>query len=125
MGPWLCGGLIALRTSPILSYMQQNARLNSRTVGTGIVAMFFPYNRTFDLVMAGGGCLIFSGYIVYDTYMITTRLSPDEFIMGAISLYLEYVLFFSVVGSVLMCVCFLCFCSFINLCMCSFLSVCR
>ena len=44
-----------------------------------------------DLIYAIGGCLIFSGYIVYDTFMINRRLSPDEFIMGAISLYLEYV----------------------------------
>lgn len=44
-----------------------------------------------DLVFAIGGCLLFSGYIVYDTYIINAKLSPDEFIMGAISLYLEYV----------------------------------
>lgn len=44
-----------------------------------------------DIVFACGGCLIFSGYVVYDTYMITKRLSPDEYIMAAISLYLEYV----------------------------------
>jgi FtsH-binding integral membrane protein len=44
-----------------------------------------------DLIYAIGGSLLFSGYIVYDTYMINQRLSPDEFIVGAISLYLEYV----------------------------------
>jgi protein lifeguard len=57
---------------------------------TGLVAMFLPFNRTFDLIMALGGTLLFSGYVVYDTYLINTRLSPDEYIMGAISLYLEY-----------------------------------
>lgn len=46
-----------------------------------------------DLIIAAGGCLIFSGYVVYDTYIITKRLSPDEYIMGAISLYLECVSF--------------------------------
>jgi protein lifeguard len=55
--------------------------------------MFFPFSRTFDLILAIGGCLIFSGYIVYDTYLINNRLSPDEFIMGAISLYLECVIY--------------------------------
>lgn len=60
---------------------------------TGFVAIFLPFNRTFDLVIAIIGCLLFSGYIVYDTYNINKRLSPDEYIMGAISLYLEYVLF--------------------------------
>ncbi len=44
-----------------------------------------------DLIYAIGGTLLFSGYIVYDTYIINKRLSPDEYIMGAISLYLEYV----------------------------------
>ena len=59
---------------------------------TGLVGVFIPFSRTFDLIMAIGGCLLFSGYIVYDTYTINNRLSPDEYIMGSISLYLEYVL---------------------------------
>lgn len=34
---------------------------------------------------------------VYDTYTITKRLSPDEYIMGAISLYLDFInLFLSI-----------------------------
>ncbi|EMD37324.1 hypothetical protein CERSUDRAFT_65023 [Gelatoporia subvermispora B] len=71
-GPWLFGGLIAIMM-------------------TGFVAMFLPFNRTFDLVMAICGCLLFSGYIVYDTYIITKKLSPDEYIMAAISLYLDFI----------------------------------
>jgi hypothetical protein len=64
-----------------------------------------------------GGALLFSGYVgkhidyrillwnavsqyetpVYDTYMITKRLSPDEYIMGAIALYLDFInLFLSI-----------------------------
>ncbi|KAJ2919973.1 hypothetical protein MD484_g389, partial [Candolleomyces efflorescens] len=72
MGPFLFGSLIAL-------------------VMTGFVAIFLPFNRTFDLVIAIIGCLLFSGYIVYDTYNINKRLSPDEYIMGAISLYLDFI----------------------------------
>lgn len=59
---------------------------------TGFIQIFLPFNRTFDIIYAVIGCLLFSGYVVYDTYMINKRLSPDEYIMGAISLYLEYVL---------------------------------
>ena len=62
---------------------------------TGLVGVFIPFSRTMDLVFAIGGCLLFSGYIVYDTYNINKRLSPDEYIMGAISLYLECVPYFS------------------------------
>lgn len=64
------------------------------TVMTGMVGLFIPFSKTMDLIYAVGGTLLFSGYIVYDTYMINAKLSPDEFIMGAISLYLEYVLQF-------------------------------
>lgn len=74
MGPFLFGALIAL-------------------VMTGFIGMIFPFGRTMDIIFAIGGCLIFSGYIVYDTYIINKRLSPDEYIMGSISLYLEYELF--------------------------------
>ncbi|KAJ3881122.1 UPF0005-domain-containing protein [Lentinula edodes] len=78
LGPWLFGGLVAL-------FM------------TGIVGMFIPFGQTMDLIYAAGGCLIFSGYIVYDTYLINAKLSPDEFIMGAISLYLDFInLFISI-----------------------------
>ena len=83
---------------------------------TGVVGMFIPFGSTMDLIYAIGGTLIFSGYIVYDTYMINRRLSPDEFIMGAISLYLEYVFLWSVrewtVTDLLLLY------SFINLCKC-------
>jgi protein lifeguard len=63
--------------------------MNYVLVMTGLVGVFIPFGKTMDLVYAIGGTLIFSGYIVYDTYLINSRLSPDEFIMGAISLYLE------------------------------------
>jgi len=56
---------------------------------TGIVGIFIPFGKTMDLIFAIGGTLLFSGYIVFDTYQINRRLSPDEYIMGAISLYLE------------------------------------
>ncbi|KAF8624942.1 hypothetical protein AX17_006968 [Amanita inopinata Kibby_2008] len=72
MAPFLFGGLIAL-------------------LMTGLVGIFIPFSRTMDMVWAGGACLIFSGYIIYDTYTINKRLSPDEYIMGALSLYLDFI----------------------------------
>ena len=58
-------------------------------VMTGLVGMFIPWGRTMDMVYAGVASLIFSGYIVYDTYMINNRFSPDDYIMASVSLYLE------------------------------------
>ncbi|KAI0254157.1 UPF0005-domain-containing protein [Lactifluus subvellereus] len=78
MGPWLFAGIIAL-------------------LMTGLVGVFLPFNSTFDLIYAIGGTLLFSGYIVYDTFLINSRLSPDEYILGAISLYLDFInLFLSI-----------------------------
>ena len=56
---------------------------------TGLVGIIIPFGKTIDLIYAIIGTLLFSGYIVYDTHTISKRLSPDEFIPGAISLYLE------------------------------------
>ncbi|KAF9010601.1 UPF0005-domain-containing protein [Cyathus striatus] len=70
MGPFLFGALIAMCMA-------------------GLVGIFIPFSRGVDLAFAIMGCLLFSGYIVYDTYIINKKLSPDEYIMGAISLYLE------------------------------------
>ena len=41
------------------------------------------------LAMAVGGAALFSLYIVYDVYLIANRLSPDEYVFAAISLYLD------------------------------------
>ncbi|PWN52128.1 UPF0005-domain-containing protein [Violaceomyces palustris] len=70
LGGWLFGGLMIL-------------------VGTGMVSLFFPYNHTFDLVTAVAGCVIFSLYIVYDTWLIQRRLSPEEWVLANLSLYLD------------------------------------
>jgi hypothetical protein len=72
LGPWLFGALLAL-------------------VMVGLINVFIPFGKTMDIIFALGGCLIFSGYVLFDTYMITKRMSPDEFILGAISLYLDFI----------------------------------
>ena len=50
---------------------------------TGLGAMHFA--------LAVGGAVIFSLYIVYDVYLISSRLSPDEYISASISLYLDII----------------------------------
>lgn len=42
-------------------------------VGVGLVQLFFPYNHTFELLYSVAGCAIFSGYILFDTYLIQQR----------------------------------------------------
>jgi len=96
MGPWLFGGLLAL--GKVLCYPTTLSLLSKNVaVMTGLVGVFIPFSSTLNLVYAIGGTLLFSGYVVYDTYLINRRLSPDEYILGAISLYLDFInLFLSI-----------------------------
>jgi len=78
MGPFLFAGLLVL-------------------VFSGFVHIFIPFSKGIDLAYGIGGALLFSGYIVYDTHLINRRLSPDEYIWGAIALYLDFInLFLSI-----------------------------
>jgi len=58
---------------------------------TGIFSIFFPFSRTIDAIYAGFGCLIFSGYILFDTWLIAERVSPDDWVLACVSLYLDVI----------------------------------
>ncbi|CDZ98198.1 N-methyl-D-aspartate receptor glutamate-binding subunit [Phaffia rhodozyma] len=72
LAPWLFGGIMVMFT-------------------TSLVSVFFPFSRGMDLFLACVGCLVFSGYILFDTHAIMNKLSPDEYIMGALRLYLDII----------------------------------
>ncbi|CAJ0891800.1 14074_t:CDS:2 [Entrophospora sp. SA101] len=62
-----------------------------------IVSLFFPFNGTFDLIIASATAIIFCGFIIYDTDQITKRLSPEEYIVASVDLYLDFInLFISI-----------------------------
>lgn len=58
---------------------------------TTLISLFFPYNNTLEIVLSVIGVLIFSAYILYDTHMITKRLSPEEWVIAACELYLDFI----------------------------------
>ena len=53
----------------------------------GIIYSFLPFNTVAEYFYCVIGALIFSAYIVFDTYMILNRLSQEEYILAAIDLY--------------------------------------
>lgn len=46
-------------------------------LGVGLVGLFLPFGHAMDVLYSGLGVLLFSGYVLYDTQVICTRLSPD------------------------------------------------
>ncbi|NXT43642.1 LFG4 protein, partial [Pelecanoides urinatrix] len=57
---------------------------------SGFLRLFF-YSETIELVFAAAGALLFCGYIIYDTHLLMHELSPEEYILASISLYLDII----------------------------------
>lgn len=55
-----------------------------------IIHLFFP-TEIGDLMISLAGAIIFSGFIILDTHMIMHRMSPDDYIMATITLYLDMI----------------------------------
>ncbi|KAI8836054.1 inhibitor of apoptosis-promoting Bax1-domain-containing protein [Chytriomyces cf. hyalinus JEL632] len=72
MGPFLFGSLWIL-------------------IFASFLQIFFPFSRVTDLIIAVFSAIIFCGYIVYDTYMIFTRMTVDDYIMASVELYLDVI----------------------------------
>ncbi|NWW27680.1 LFG4 protein, partial [Falcunculus frontatus] len=57
---------------------------------SGFLRLFF-YSETIELVFAAAGSLLFCGFIIYDTHLLMHKLSPEEYILAAINLYLDII----------------------------------
>merc|ERR1711973_496670 len=59
--------------------------------GTGLMAGLWILILGGFMQVFVGGALLFSGFIIFDTQMIMTRVSPEEYIMATIELYLDII----------------------------------
>ncbi|XP_066968269.1 protein lifeguard 4-like [Macrobrachium rosenbergii] len=57
-------------------------------IGLGMMNIFLGSNGL-ELAVAGGSALIFCLFIVFDTQMMMKKLSPEEYILATINLYLD------------------------------------
>ncbi|KAI9137463.1 inhibitor of apoptosis-promoting Bax1-domain-containing protein, partial [Paraphysoderma sedebokerense] len=57
----------------------------------GIVNIFIPFSHGLNLFIAILGVLVFSGLVLWDTQMICQQLSPEEYILGVVGLYLDFI----------------------------------
>ena len=65
-------------------------------IGASVINLLFGVvggsrSPFFSMLIACGGALIFSFYIIYDTWAIMNVLGPDEWVIGAVNLYLDLI----------------------------------
>lgn len=51
----------------------------------------FLLSETLELVISAGGAILFSLFIIYDVQLLMRTLSPEEYILACINLYLDII----------------------------------
>lgn len=77
--------------STVSSIKSKMGKLIFSTLFSVVVFQFFFHSETFELVYAIAGALLFSAFIVFDTHMLMHKLSPEEYILASINLYLDMI----------------------------------
>jgi len=57
----------------------------------GFLLWFFPLPNVFDILYSWGGALLFSMFIIYDTWRLHHQLKVDEYVVACINLYLDFI----------------------------------
>ena len=65
------------------------------------IVMFFVNITLLHTLYCVGGVLIFSGFVLYDTSRIMHHLQPGEEVVGALEIYLDFLLIFQFILSLL------------------------
>ncbi|KAF9605052.1 hypothetical protein IFM89_013722 [Coptis chinensis] len=65
----------------------------------GIIQIWFPLGKVSHMIWGALGAIVFSGFIIFDTYNLIKRFSYDEYVVAAVSLYLDIInLFLAILG---------------------------
>ncbi|XP_001640222.3 protein lifeguard 4 [Nematostella vectensis] len=59
-------------------------------IWAGLLQMFFQ-SDILELAYAVLGALLFSAFIVFDTHMLMNKMSPEEYILASINLYMDII----------------------------------
>lgn len=60
-------------------------------LSVAMILQMFTGSTQMELLLSVGGAILFSFFIIYDTHMIMHRLSPEEYILASIDLYLDII----------------------------------
>ena len=86
------GGTITFCGSVLCVYLSgRGSRWGPSVVLTAdLLQVIFP-GDLLERALGAGGALLFSSFIVVDTQMMLSKLSPEEYMMAAINLYLDII----------------------------------
>jgi len=88
LGPLLCAGVFIFLIWGLIMSL-------AFTIG--------GFSAGWHLVFVILGVILFTGFIIYDTYMIVTRVGLDDYVIAAIELYLDIINLFLLVLALLTC----------------------
>jgi FtsH-binding integral membrane protein len=69
-------------------------------IATSVLNLFFQ-NATVSLWLAGAALVVFGGLLVFDTWRLRNVFGPDEYVMAAVSIYLDLLNIFLAILSLL------------------------
>ena len=54
-------------------------------------SQIFFWGEAMEFVISVAGAIIFCGFIIFDTHLIMHKLSPEEYILASVNLYLDFI----------------------------------
>ncbi len=94
--------LYAMQSKKDFSYLGGMLCIAAVALLIGGIVMMFVQSSLLSMLYASAGILIFGGFVLYDTSQIIHKLTPDEAVGGAISLYLDFIGLFYMILRLLM-----------------------
>ncbi|KAK2553992.1 Protein lifeguard 4 [Acropora cervicornis] len=83
--------VLTMATTLALTIYTMQSKRDYSSWGAGLFTLIFFHSETFELVYAIAGALLFSAFIVFDTHMLMHKLSPEEYVLASINLYLDII----------------------------------
>ncbi|XP_048005502.1 protein lifeguard 4-like [Leguminivora glycinivorella] len=83
--------LYTLNTKRDFSFMGYGLVAGLSVLIIGGLLQVFIQSSGFELLLAFGGAILFSLFLIFDTQQMMTNLSPEEYILATINLYMDII----------------------------------
>lgn len=92
----------ALTTKRDFSFMRGMLTVGLFCLLGMVVISFFFQSSVFSMIISGFGVLLFAGYTLYDTQKVMKTYPKNEHVVGAMTLFLDFVLLFVYILSLIL-----------------------